>query len=88
MRRALLMAHENVLDLLLVKKNVIDRKDRAARITEENLDALILQSLDHHFRAGHFLRHCFNSVFSVLAAGNKKGPLGALGQAPSSESGP
>ena len=57
MRRALLVAHENMLHLLLMEEHVIDRKDRAARIAEQNLDALILQGFDHHFRAGHFLRH-------------------------------
>jgi hypothetical protein len=56
-RGPLLVSHQNVLHLLLVEKHVVDRKDRAARIAEQNLDALILQGFDNHFRAGHFLRH-------------------------------
>ena len=55
--RALLVAHQDVLDHLLLEDRVVDRQHRAARIAEDVLHALIGESLDHHFGAGHFLRH-------------------------------
>jgi len=55
--RALLVAHEDVPELVLLEQRVIDRQHRAAGIAENVLDALIEQRLDHHFRAGHFLLH-------------------------------
>ena len=57
MRRALFMADEDVLDLLLLEERVIDRQHGAAGIAEHMFDPLIGQSLDHHFRAGHFPCH-------------------------------
>ena len=57
MRGALLVAHENVLDLLLLEDLVIDRQDRAAGIAENVLDALVGQRLDHDFGAGHLFAH-------------------------------
>ncbi len=53
MARALLVAHENVLDLVLLEKLIVDRKDRTARIAEDMLYAVILQRLHHHLRAAH-----------------------------------
>jgi hypothetical protein len=53
MHRALFVAHEDVADVVLLKDLVIDRKHGAAGIAEYDLDALILQGLDHHLRAGH-----------------------------------
>ncbi len=38
MARALLVADENVLDLVLLENRVVNRKDRAARIAENVLD--------------------------------------------------
>ena len=55
--RALLMAHENVPQLVLIEDRVVDRQHRAARIAEHDVDALILQRLDHHLRAGHVPGH-------------------------------
>ena len=54
MDRALLVAHQDVLDLVLLEDRVVDRQHRAARIAEDVLDALIGERLDHHFGAGHF----------------------------------
>ena len=48
------MAHQDVLDLLLLEDLVIDRKHRAAGIAENVLDALIGQRLDHHLGAASF----------------------------------
>ena len=53
MAGALLVAHEDVLDVVLLEQLVIDRKDRAARIAEQVQDAVVLQRLHHHLRAGH-----------------------------------
>ena len=81
-RRALLVPHQNVLDLVLREQRVVDRQHRAARIAEQMLHALIVERLDHHFGAGHFACHgrhpFFNSLphslpFAYLTA-NKKGP--------------
>ena len=54
---ALFVAHQHMAKLVLVKERVVDRQHRAARIAEHDVDALILQRLDDHFRAGHLLRH-------------------------------
>ena len=86
MARALLMANEDVLDGLLLENLVIDRQHRAARITENVLDAVILQRLHDHRRAGHlpgfvFLRLAHLSLRCAAwrrlgspAPDNKKGP--------------
>ena len=57
MSRALLVAHEDVLDLILMEDRVVDRQDGAARIAEYDVDALILQGLDHHFGTAQLLHH-------------------------------
>ena len=53
MAGALLVAHEDVLDVVLLEELVIDRQHRAARIAEQVLDAIVLQRLHHHFGARH-----------------------------------
>jgi hypothetical protein len=57
MDRALLVADEDVLDLVLLEDRVIDRQHRAAGIAEQMFDALILKRADDHFGAGHHLAH-------------------------------
>ena len=57
-RRPPFLTDENVTDLVLVEDRVVDRQHRAAGIAEDELDALILERLDHHFGAGHVLGHC------------------------------
>ena len=57
MDRALLVADQHVLDLVLVEQRIVDRQHRAARIAEEVLDPLVLQGADHHLGAGHRLAH-------------------------------
>ena len=76
MHRALLVTHQDMLDLLLIEQCVVDRQHRAAGITKNVLDALIGERRDHHFRAGHFrhgqlrfLKLCLHAVRSE----NKKG---------------
>src|SRR4029453_16890146 len=49
MHGALLVAHENVLDLVLLEELVVDVEDRAARIAEDVLDALFLEAADDDF---------------------------------------
>ena len=81
MGRALLVAHEHMLDEVLVEQRVIDRQHRAARIAENRIDALILQGLHNHFRAAHLVRHVIRPSVGPRARGgipgNKKGPRGA-----------
>ena len=92
MGRALFMAHEHVVDEILLEDGVVDRQHGTARIPEDCFNALILQGLDDHFGPGHLLRHV--SLRSALTRpkpkfpcllrpsgnlGNKKGPQGGLG---------
>ena len=51
MHRRLLVPHENVADLVLLENRVVDRQDRAARIAENNLDALRLEGPQQGLRA-------------------------------------
>ena len=46
---ALLVAHEHVLDLVLLEELVVDVEDRAARIAEDVLDAFFLEAADDDF---------------------------------------
>ena len=89
MNRALLVAHQDVLDLLLLEQRVIDRQHRAARIAENVLHALVGERLDHHFGAGHFparhastahVRLIIRSTHSIrwYRPGIKKGPKSPL----------
>ncbi len=57
MHRALLVAHQDVLDLVLLEQRVVDRQHGAARIAEQVLDALVLKRCDDHLGAGHHLAH-------------------------------
>ena len=50
------MADQNVLDLLLLIKLIVDRQHRAAGIAENVLDPMVDQRLHDHFRPGHFAR--------------------------------
>ena len=79
MHRALLVAHQDVAQLLLLEHGVVDRQDRAAGVAEDVLDPLVDHGLDHHLGAGHLLGHgSLQSVcrFVGQVSGNKKGPLG------------
>ena len=57
MRRSLFVAHQHMLDEILVKQGVVDRQDRAARIAENGFDSLVPQRPDDHFRSGHQIGH-------------------------------
>ena len=48
--RALLVAHQHVLDLVLLEQLVVDVEHRAARIAEDVLDAFFLEAADDDFR--------------------------------------
>ena len=54
---ALLVADEDVLDLLLLEDLVVDREHGAAGIAENVLHALVGQRPQDHLRAGHLLWH-------------------------------
>ncbi len=56
MAGALLVPHQNVLDLALLENLVIDRKHRAAGIAEQVLDAMIDERAHDHRGAGHLVR--------------------------------
>jgi hypothetical protein len=51
---ALLVAHKDVLDRILLVQFVVDRQNRSAGISEDMLDAIVLERLQNHFRACHF----------------------------------
>ena len=57
MAGALLMAHQDVLDGVLLHQLVIDREHRAAGIAENMLDALVDQRLDDDLRTCHLPVH-------------------------------
>src|SRR6516162_6381640 len=65
------MAHEDVADLLLVEERVVNRQDRPARVSENILDPLVGQRLDHHFGACHLFHH---RPLHLLIPEIKKGP--------------
>ena len=62
MHRAAFLAHQHVLDLLLLEQLVIDRQHRAAGIAEDVLDALIGKRPNDHLGAAHFECHAGGSV--------------------------
>jgi len=49
---ALLVANQDVLDLVLLEELVVNIEDRAAGIAEDVLDALFLKTADGDFRTG------------------------------------
>jgi hypothetical protein len=73
--RTLLMANEDMANGVLLEQRVIHRKYGAAGITEDDLNTLIRQGLDHHFRTRHTIaRHNaytfhFRSVRPVTTPG-------------------
>jgi hypothetical protein len=50
----LLMAHQDVLEILLLVDFVIDVEYRAARVPEDVLDTFVAQTADNDFRTGQF----------------------------------
>jgi hypothetical protein len=52
---ALFVPHQDMLDLLLLKKFVVDRQDRASGITKNMFNALIRQGFQNDFGAAHLL---------------------------------
>ena len=57
--RAAFLAHQDVADGVLLEQRVVDRQYRAAGISEDDLDALVLQGAEEDFcsRLGGFCRH-------------------------------
>ena len=90
MAGALLVAHQDVLDLALLENLVIDRKHRAAGIAEQVLDAMIDQRAHDHRGAGHLVRivalvahgllrmRCCQRLFRFRFWEIKKGPRGPM----------
>jgi len=52
---ALLVAHQDVLELGVIGQALIDRQVRPAGVAEDEVDALLLQRLQHQVRSGHFV---------------------------------
>ena len=51
--RALLVAHQDVLQTILLEQLVVDRKHGAAGVAENVVDPLVGQNLQHHLGASH-----------------------------------
>ena len=49
MGRALLVPDQNMSHVILLEQRIVDVKDRAARVTEDVLDAFILKTTDYNF---------------------------------------
>ncbi|MNT79393.1 hypothetical protein D3C72_2187220 [compost metagenome] len=87
MAGALLVTHQDVLDVVLLEDLVIDRQHGAAGITEDMLDPVVLQRLEDDLGARHlivFARHASSrlilSCWIILEGcypgfGHKKRPL-------------
>jgi len=69
--RALLVAHQNVADVVLLKNLVINGQHSPAGIAEYRIDALIAQRLDHHSRTRHLSGH-IRHLFCQLAAAPRR----------------
>ncbi len=54
---AAFLAHEDVLDLVLLKQLVVDRQDGATGVPEQHLNTLVAEGLDHHLGARHRACH-------------------------------
>ena len=52
MHRRLLVAHQDVAQLVLLEERVVDRQHRAARIAEDDLDVLVDQGFHQQIGAG------------------------------------
>ena len=59
MNRTLLVADEDVLDVVLLEDRVVDRKDRAAGIAENMFHALVPERADDDLRSAQFQRASF-----------------------------
>ena len=75
MQRAAFLAHEDVLDLVLLEQLVVDRQHGAAGVAEDMLDALIDERREHHLGARHRACHCQLQECSAAAAAAGLGPL-------------
>jgi len=51
MYRGLFVAHQHVLEFILLENSVVDIEDCAARITEDVLDALFRETTHHYLSA-------------------------------------
>ncbi len=49
--RCLLVAHQDMLDLILLEQRIIDVQDRSTRVTKDVFNAFILKGTDQHVSA-------------------------------------
>ena len=75
MHRALFVAHEDMLNIVLLEHLVINREHRASGIAKDDVHALILEGLNHHFRSGHLTCHVLCSVYDITSFRIKKPPV-------------
>ena len=60
MHSRLFMAHQNVLDRILLVKRVVNMKNSATRVTPDELDAFCLQGFDKNLCATKLLLIGYN----------------------------
>ncbi len=73
MSRALLVAHQDVAQLLRVEKRVVDRQHGSAGDAEDDVDVEFLQRPDHCLRAGELMRrNAFGLNRTGLARGGRR----------------
>ena len=82
MRRGLLVAHQDVADVVLLEDRVVDRQHRAAGIAEHGVDPLVLQSLNDHFCAGHVSVHRASPILRVRRVAAACAPRPAIKKPP------
>ena len=66
MQCGLFVAHENVLEISLTVKGVVERKHGAAGITEHMFDAFPMKRFNHHLSAGEALGGGVGSLHAGL----------------------
>ncbi len=59
MRRVLLMRHEDLTDLRLSIKCIVERQNHAAGVSKHRIHILLSQARENRLRASHFIRHPF-----------------------------
>ena len=59
MRRILLMRHEDLTDLRLPIKCIVERQNHAAGVSKHRIHVLLPQTRKNRLRASHFIRHPF-----------------------------
>jgi hypothetical protein len=67
--RPLLVTHQNMANRVLLEQRIVERQHRTAGIAENNLNALIRQGLDDHFRTRHSVPRHHLKTFPIIPTG-------------------